>query len=176
MIKSTTAPGDTELVQLARQGKPEALTLLYERYLPMVYNRVRYTVPPEDVEDVTQEVFIAAIRSIKGFRGEAKFSTWLRSLTVRQIAEYYRKRRKLGVELNENMHAAIDLSSSDDAIILRQAFQKLPENYKEIILFRFAEGLPFQEIANMQGCNIEAVKSLFRRAVAALQKQVTSHE
>jgi RNA polymerase sigma-70 factor, ECF subfamily len=175
-MKSTSQPGDSELVEAARQGKPEALTLLYERYLPMVYNRVRYTVPAEDVEDVTQEVFIAAIRSLKGFRGEAKFSTWLRTLTVRQIAEYYRKRHSPGVLLDENLHAPHDLSATEDAILLRQAFRKLPNKYQEIILIRFAEGLPFQEIARLQGCSLEAVKSLFRRAIAALHKQVNAHE
>jgi RNA polymerase sigma-70 factor (ECF subfamily) len=175
-MKSNPPPGDNELIQAARQGSPEALTLLYEHYLPMVYHRVRFTVPEDDVEDVTQEVFIAAIRSLKGFRGEAKFSTWLRTLTVRQVAEYYRRRRQTGLPLDEELHAPHDPSTSDNAILLRQAFHTLPDKYREILLLRFAENIPFQEIARMQGQSLEAAKSLFRRAVAALHKQVASHE
>ena len=176
MTPLQTLPSDTELVQSAQDGKLEAFTMLYERYLPMVCNRVRYSVPPEDVEDVSQEVFICAIRSIKSFRGEAKFGTWLRTLTIRQIAEYYRRRKRPTVPLDENFHAPHDPGGTDEAILLRQAFRKLPEPYREILLLRFAEEMPFNEIAILQRRNIESVKSHFRRAVAALQKQVTSHE
>jgi RNA polymerase sigma-70 factor (ECF subfamily) len=176
MTLQQALPSDTELVQSAQHGKLEAFTMLYERYLPMVCNRVRYTVPPEDVEDVTQEVFISAIRSIKSFRGEAKFGTWLRTLTIRQIAEYYRRRKRPTAPLDENLHAPHDHGATDEAILLRQAFKKLPEQYREILLLRFAEDMPFNEIARLQKRNVESVKSLFRRAVAALQKQVTSHE
>jgi RNA polymerase sigma-70 factor, ECF subfamily len=176
MTLQPTLPSDSELVQSAQHGKLEAFTMLYERYLPMVNNRVRYVVPPEDVEDVTQEVFISAIRSIKSFRGEAKFGTWLRTLTIRQVADYYRRRKRPTTPLDENLHAPHDPASTDEAILLRQAFKKLPEQYREILLLRFAEDMPFNEIACLQGRNIESVKSLFRRAVAALQKQVTSYE
>lgn len=172
-MKSAHYIEDEELIRSAKEGKPEALTMVYERYLGMVYNRVRYSIPEEDVEDVTQEIFIAAIRSLKGFRGEAKFSTWLRTLTVRQIAEYYRRNKHMNdVELDENMSDEQDHTANEDAILIRQAFRKLPEKYKEVLLLRFAEGLPFQEIANIQGCSLEAIKSLFRRAVAAIHKQV----
>ena len=54
----------------------------------------------------------------------------------------------------------------------RQAFRKLPQRYREILLLRFAEEMAFREIARLQGSGLEATKSLFRRAVAALDKQV----
>ena len=60
----------------------------------------------------------------------------------------------------------------DDEIILRQALHRLPENYQEILMLRFAEGLQFDEIAQINGQSLEATKSLFRRAVASLHKQV----
>ena len=47
-------PSDEELIRLAKRGSLEAFTSLYERYLPVVYNRVRYVVPEQDVEDVCQ--------------------------------------------------------------------------------------------------------------------------
>jgi RNA polymerase sigma-70 factor, ECF subfamily len=176
MTPPQTLPSDTELVQAAQEGKLEAFTMLYERYLPIVYHRVRYTVPPDDVEDITQEVFICTMRSIRSFRGEAKFGTWLRTLTVRQIAEYYRRRRRPTVPLDERLQAPHDPNGTEEAILLRQAFRKLPQRYQEILLLRLAEDMPFNEIARLQKQNLESVKSLFRRAVAALQKQVTSHE
>jgi RNA polymerase sigma-70 factor (ECF subfamily) len=174
---------DEELVRLAQQGSLEAFTGLYKRYLPTVYNRVRYVVPEQDVEDVTQEVFIALIKSLKSFKGEAQFGTWLRTLTNRRVADYYRKREQgqvqLDVDLSEvapglspQLRVASQTGALDDRMILREALRALPEHYQEIILFRFAEGLPFNEIACQRGQSLEATKSLFRRAIAALRNQV----
>ena len=174
---------DEELVHNAQQGSLEAFTTLYERYLPMVYKRVRYVIPEQDVEDVTQEVFIAVIKSLRGFRCESAFPTWLRTLVNRQVADYYRRRRPPEVELEiegrgealENYPSlgAVDCNAAmDDSIVLRQALRALPDNYREILLLRFADGLRFAEIACVQGQSLEATKSLFRRAVAALQKHV----
>jgi RNA polymerase sigma-70 factor (ECF subfamily) len=180
------APGtssDEKLVQSAQQGILEAFNTLYERYLPAVYNRVCYIVPEQDAEDVTQEIFIAMMKSLKSFRGESRFSTWLRTLTNRQIADYYRRRSPMEAhsKLEEDSHLNPNASysttnpgtgSMDEMIMVRQAMQKLPENYREIILLRFADGLQFNEIAEQQGQSLEATKSLFRRAILALNKQL----
>ena len=168
-------PDEDELVASAKQGALEAFSALYEYYLPMVYNRVRYVVPEEDVEDVTQDIFVATIRSLKGFRGEASFATWLRTIANRQIAEYYRHKHAPSVPLSDNLQAPHDPAVSDEILLLRQAFRKLPQRQREILLLRFAEAMPFQEIARLQGSGLEATKSLFRRAVAALHKQVSRH-
>jgi RNA polymerase sigma-70 factor (ECF subfamily) len=173
---------DDDLVRAAQGGGLDDFTALYDRFFPVVYNRVRFVVPPEDVEDVTQEVFIAVVRSLSSFRYEARFSTWLRTLVNRQVADYYRSRRPQ----NESLSAGDDqaeerylglahpdpAASLDDQIIIRQALHRLPEHYREIILLRFAEGLPFEQIAKHQCQSLEAVKSLFRRAMQALQNQM----
>lgn len=173
---------DTELVRLAQEGKLEAFNTLYERYLPVVFNRVRYTVPEADVEDVTQEIFIAVIRSLHSFRGDSQFNTWLRTLTNRQVADYYRRKRPAhnsveAIESDDEMgHTRTELierpTDVEEAITLRHALVNLPDSYREIILMRFADGLKFNEIAEMSGRSLEATKSLFRRAVTELRKQV----
>ena len=172
---------DEDLVRDAQQGREEALSLLYERYLTVVYRRVRYTIPEADVEDVTQDIFIAMLRSLKGFRGDAQFRTWLRTLTNRAIADYYRHRDMADFQKTpdwqeeEDENAFVDQSLSnpvecDDQILVRQALGRLPAHYQEVLLLRFAEDLPFLEIARQQGQSLEATKSLFRRAIAMLQK------
>ncbi len=171
-------PSEEELIQKAKQGSLEAFTLLYERYLPKVYNRVRFSIPEQDIEDVTQEVFMAVIKSIHSFRGEARFGTWLRTLTTRQIADYYRRRphRHIETELDENLPAPQHQNESEEAIMLRQSFRKLPVRYQEILLLRFSDGFQFNEIARIIGQSVEATKSLFRRAMEALHKQVKNGE
>jgi len=179
---------EEELVRAAQAGTLDAFNVLYERYLPMVFNRVCYVIPREDVEDVTQEIFIAVIKSIKSFRFEARFSTWLRTLVNRQVADYYRRRNAWETEMvdppeddadvdrNLTLSTQDDPDRLDDEIMLRHAMSRLPEHYREVILLRFAEGLQFDEIARMQKQSLEATKSLFRRAIASLQTQVLHAE
>ena len=127
------------------------------------------------MEDVTQEIFIAALNSLSSFRGDAKFSTWLRTLTNHKVAEFYRKRtRKQEPLLSPLSDASAHTTGStskmmEERVYLQRALQELPENYREIILLRFAEDLQFNEIAEMTNQNLEATKSLFRRAIAALR-------
>jgi len=169
---------DEHLIQQFVKGDLQAFDSLYHRHVRSVYNRVRYTVPETDVEDVTQEVFIAALRSLSSFRGDAKFSTWLRTLTNNKVAEYYRRQsRKKETMQVDLIHAErkgdrSSVGNLEDRIALRRALNKLPEQYQEVILLRFAEGMQFNEIAEYLDQNPEATKSLFRRAMSALRKNL----
>lgn len=175
--------GDEELVQYFQRGSLEAFTTLYERCLPVVYRRVRYVIPEADVEDVTQEIFIMVIKSIPGFRGEAQFRTWLRTLINRGVANYYRQRRPEDFQQRDpedddsetgahlmNGYSQNFTATIDDSLVVRQALAKLPARYQEVILLRLAEDMPFIEVAHQLGQSLEATKSLFRRAVDMLQK------
>lgn len=171
----TSEVSDETLIQQFNSGKQEAFDLLYHRHLPNVYKRVRYVVPESDVEDITQEIFIAAIKSLASFRGDAQFSTWLRTLTNHKVAEFYRKRnRKQEPMLAPLSDATAQMTGGtsktmEERIYIQKALQALPQNYREILLLRFAEDLQFNEIAELTNQNLEATKSLFRRAVTALR-------
>ncbi|MDH5607787.1 MAG: RNA polymerase sigma factor [Anaerolineae bacterium] len=172
-----------EWVRQAIDGDQQAFTQIYEHFLPSVHKRVWYVIPTQDVEDVTQEIFIAMMRSLHSFRGDAKFSTWLRVITNRQVANYYRKRsradhdKNVALEDAESMNAP-ELSQPanpvdyDDIMLLRNGLRNIPEHYQEILLMRFAEGMRFQDIANDLNKNLDAAKSLFRRAVEALRDEI----
>lgn len=187
MIQVDQKPGidcsysDEELVRQAQAGSLEAFTSLYERYLPMVYRWVRYAVREQEIEDVIQEIFISLLKSLRGFRGDAQFRTWLRTLTKRRIADYYRSRGQAEMDMDWNdaeslpIHQPHDHSAAvvaDDHLTLRQALRELPEQYRDILLLRFGEGLQFGEIARVNGQSLEATKSLFRRALVAMRKQM----
>lgn len=171
---------DEELVRSSQTGSQEAFVRLYERFFPKVYAWVRFKVPASDVDDVTQEVFIAMMKSLDSFRGQSKFSTWMWTLTSRKIADYHRQvRAKYAeqVELDEAIgYPSADdkdaMDHQDDVRIIQRALQALPQNYQDIIKMRFIENLPFQEIARHNGQTLEATKSLFRRSVAALTVQM----
>ncbi len=175
---SRSIVSDEHLIQRFQQGDLDAFNSLFERYQPKVRNRVRYVVPEADIEDVTQEVFLAALKSLGSFRGESLFSTWLRTLTNYKVAEYYRKRnrkrdpREAPIAEAEALPEESNGPSMEERIALRNALASLPEKYQDVILMRFAEGMQFEEIARTTGLNLEAVKSTFRRAVAALRKNL----
>lgn len=174
---------DEHLIQRFKQGDLDSFSPLYERYLSSVLNRVRYVVPEADVEDVTQEVFIAVLKSLHTFRGESLFSTWLRTLTNYKVAEYYRRRnrkqdpREVPITEAEILPDESNGLQMEERIALRRSLAAMPEKYREIILLRFSDGMKFDEIAKTLGTNLETTKSLFRRAVAALRKNLeTNHE
>jgi RNA polymerase sigma-70 factor (ECF subfamily) len=169
---------DEILIRQFKDGDQEAFNMLYHRHITNVYKRVRYIVPEAEVEDVTQEVFIAAMNSLGSFRGDSQFGTWLRTLTNHKVAEFYRKRsRKQEPQLAPLSDAFGKMEGStskmmEERIYIQKALSQLPENYREVIMLRFAEDLQFNEIAEIMHQNIEATKSLFRRAIVALRNQL----
>lgn len=169
---------DEILIQQYKDGNQEAFVLLYQRHLPSVYKRVRYVIPESDVEDVTQEVFIAVSGSLSTFRGDSQFRTWLRTLTNHKVAEFYRKRTRkrepLLAPLSEASGRMEGATSKvlEERIFIQCALNKLPANYREVILLRFAENMQFDEIAKVTNQNLEACKSLFRRAIVALHNHL----
>jgi RNA polymerase sigma-70 factor (ECF subfamily) len=168
------------LAQRAQQGDRDAFLKLYDLYLAKVYNRVKSKVPPPYVEDVTQEVFIAVIRSLPRFEQRSRFSTWLYTIVNRQIADFYRQRNRYAdpesISLDQVEYtlseAAYPNEYEAEQALVQKALNALPEHYQEIILLRFADGLTFAAIAEERGQTLEAVKSLYRRAIQALREKM----
>ncbi|NJL93935.1 MAG: sigma-70 family RNA polymerase sigma factor [Anaerolineae bacterium] len=171
---ATPAISDEQLVRRAQAGDREAFLMLYNRYLPKVFNRVKSRVNPADAEDVTQEIFGAVVRSLRSFDHRSRFNTWLYTIVNRQIADHYRRyyRRSEDKAVSLDADDGFDLPAEpqdlDRLVLVQQALQDLPEHYQEVVLLRFADGLSFAEIAAQRGQSLEATKSLFRRAIQAI--------
>lgn len=165
---------DEVLAGMAQKGERAAFETLCDRYLPIVYNRLRALLPPEAVEDVTQEVFIAAVRGIGRYRSRSLFRTWLTAIARHKVADFYRKRSR---QPETDMLDSIENSPGnaegwEEQALVRVAMRRLPEHYQEILLLRFAEGMPFEQIARTLGISLEATKSRYRRAVAAAAQEL----
>lgn len=168
---------DEHLARKAQLGDRDAFYALYNRYLQRVYNRVKSKVPPQDVEDVTQEIFIALVRSLDSYQQRSRFNTWLYTIVNRQIADFYRRRsrseRGQNVELDSEgapeIPSTAEHDQADQRMAIQRALNHLPEHYQEVITMRFADGLTFAEIAEQRGQSLEAVKSLYRRALQAVR-------
>lgn len=169
---------DENLVVLAQAGDRDAFMTLYNRYLKKVYNRVKSRVPATDADDVTQEVFIALVKSLPRFEQRSSFSTWLYTIVNRQIADFYRRHYRQQDHKNISLDAYDELNlpaadgENDEMLRIQQALHTLPENYQEVILMRFADGLSFSDIASKTGKSLEATKSLYRRAIHAINEKL----
>jgi RNA polymerase sigma-70 factor (ECF subfamily) len=165
---------DEALVKLAQNGSRAAFETLCGRHLSSVYSRLCALVPLEAAEDITQEVFIAALRGLERFKGRSLFRTWLASITRHKVADYYRKqgRTPSTVPLDDATANLARTDAWEERVLVRDALRRLPVHYQEVLLLRFAEGLPFKEIAQILNITLEASKSRYRRAIAAVAQEM----
>mgnify|MGYP000490780754 CR=1 FL=1 len=165
---------DEALASMAQKGDRAAFEALCDRHLPCVYNRLRALLPPEAVEDVTQEVFIAVVRGLRHYRGRSSFRTWLAAVTRHKVVDYYRRRGRRPESVPFDSYGGSPTSSDEweERALVRAALISLPDHYREILLLRFVEGLPFAEIASALHISLEATKSRYRRAIAAAAQEM----
>ena len=171
-----------DLVIRSQHGDEKAFNELYLHFYPIVHRRVWHLIPAAEVDDVTQEVFVSAVRSLKNFRGDSQFSTWLYTLTSRQVANFYRKRERKPELTDQDFEDYCDrLPTSpehprgnhlDEIITIQNALSNLRPEYQNVILLRLVEGYKFREIADLAGKSVDAIKSLFRRALIELQEEI----
>jgi RNA polymerase sigma-70 factor (ECF subfamily) len=175
------------LVERARAGDVEALTRLIERHQAQVYRfGMRMCRDVEDAKDVVQDTLLTVARGIRGFRGEASFSTWL--YTIARSACIKKRTRKLDPaskegSIHEPSHEAQRVSDPkrppDDELSSKQleraverAVDGLEPKYREVLLLRDIEGLSAPEVAEVLGLGVPAVKSRLHRARLTLRERV----
>lgn len=129
----------------------------------------RFVVDRDDAEDVEQDVLINVARSIASFRGEARFTTWLHTVARNTAVDLLRRRRDaVGLE-GEALTVAQRMSSViATRATVRDAVAGLPPEYREPVVLRDLEHLPYQQIAERLGLNLNTTKSRIFRGRALL--------
>lgn len=183
---------DEELVAAAAAGDRAAFGELMARYQDRIYGfALRFTANPTDAEDVTQETFLKAYRSIRRFRGDAKFSTWLYQIAKNQcINRFHRGRRRFvhrSVSLDEVgldqglplLQLETDAPSPEATSIadethaqLAAAIASLEPHYRAALILRDVEDLDYGEIAQILAVPVGTVKSRIHRARAELRARL----
>jgi RNA polymerase sigma-70 factor, ECF subfamily len=188
------------LLDLARAGDGAALGQLLERYRSYLSLLARVQIGRRmqgkfDVADLVQETFLEAPRDVGGFRGgsEAQFLAWLRQILVailaNQVRRYFGTKRRdvrLERELQDGLdHSSVHLGSHliapqsspsaqasrrEQAVLLADAMDELPEDYREVIILRQLEGLSFPQVALRMGRTEDSVKNLWARALVRLRR------
>ncbi len=178
---------DSELVALTQEGDTQAFDELMRRYSARIYGLIyNMTANHEDTGDLLQEVFAKAYRSIKGFRGNSAFYTWLHTIAVNMTINFLKKRgRHHKISLNDLDPAAFqrdelqERSSGTDPVReadlaelqlkLNEALQKLSVEHRTVVTMFDIQGIPHKEISQILGVSEGTVRSRLHYAHRLLQ-------
>jgi RNA polymerase sigma-70 factor, ECF subfamily len=166
---------DYSLVRRFQAGDDEAFDVLLERHRRRIYNLVCRLVGVGEADDLSQEVFLAAYRSLPSFRGDASFSTWLYRVAVHTCAHHLRRRRPETAELDEELADLRREQDPEQSALRRElqdrvrgAIDALPFKLRLVIVLRDMHGLSYDEIASVAGCPIGTVRSRLHYATQRL--------
>jgi RNA polymerase sigma-70 factor (ECF subfamily) len=133
-----------------------------------------------EAEEIAQEAFLRAHRSVAGFRGDAKLSTWLYAITSRlclnRLASGERRAAHEGEESLERLRADVDPAAHVERVELEAALQRaiteLPEERRIVVVLRDFEGLSYEEIAAALDLQLGTVRSRLHRARTDLKEKL----
>jgi RNA polymerase sigma-70 factor (ECF subfamily) len=178
---------DEELVARSISGDADSFNELILRWERPIYALAYRTIGrEEDARDVCQETFLRAFRALPGFRGQAKFSSWLYRITLNLCRDWLRRERRTPVvqppedgDLME-MAAAAEPSESIEDLVARKdlarsverAMALLPEEQRTAIVLKEYHGLTFQEIADLVGCPLSTVKTRLYQGLTVLRREL----
>ncbi len=165
---------DPLLLARAAAGSQEAFRRLFERHSRAVLRvAFRYSGSRADAEDICQEVFLQVWRSAAGFRGEARFSTWLYRIAINRCLTHRRRRPAELPCLDEAAHLP-DTRGADPetARLVEEAIGRLPGRQRMAIILAHFEGRSYREIAGLLATTVPAVESLLFRARASLRRRL----
>lgn len=171
---------ETELVQRASEGSAEAFEMLVQRYQKYVYNLALSVVGNRDEAfDAAQETFIRAWRSLKDFRGDARFSTWLYRIAYRVSLTAVARKRYLPIDdlpepVCEDANANPEEAAEKDyrRTLLRRAIMNLSPAYRTALILYHLEDLSYEEIASITGVPIGTVRTHLHRGRNYLKQEV----
>lgn len=163
------AADDQPLAHAAGRGDEAAFTALYHRYRRLVHGILLSRVPPREVEDLVQEVFLLAWRHLPRLRSHDSFPHWLASITRNRANDYHRQARA-HVPLDEGQLR--QSAPPPEALAVLDTIRALPEAYRETLVLRLVEGLTGPEIAAQTGLTPESVRVNLHRGMKLLRERL----
>lgn len=188
---------DTErdVVRRVRDGDSDAYRLLVERYQARIHRLVGRLLGPDhgDVDDVVQEVFVKAFFSLRKFREDATFGTWITRIAINRARDELKKQSgKVSLDAEpgeEAVRELRDLLSADpprDAAedepaesaasrLVARTVASLPDRLRVVVTLKDMEGNSYQEVAGILKCSVGTVKSRHARARERLRQMLAPH-
>ncbi len=170
---------DRILLQAAQAGDTDAFEMLVRRYQASVYRiALRLLGSSADADDVTQDTFVRAWRSLARFRGDSTFATWLYRIVTRRCFDLLATHRRTEILDEDHLGISVDPSSTLEqrerlrAITLQ--IQALPPDQRAALVLREFEGLSYEQVAHVLKTTVPAIKGRLHRARLTLLKETTA--
>ncbi len=176
-----------ELISRSQQGDQDAFRVIFEQYREKVY-RVAYGVvrEREDALDIVQEVFIKLFQSIRKFKGESRFYTFLYRIAMNTAIDHARRMRRPSVaslDAEGSFQPADSEGKRPDQVLIdkeleekvKRAMERLPDEQRAALIFREVEGLSYQEMAEAMRCSIGTVMSRLHYARRKMQEMLRGY-
>ncbi len=182
---------DIELISRILRGEQALFAQLVERYQPYVFTLVlRFTDSREDAEEISQDIFVKAYRSLADFRGESKFSTWLYTIVRTSCISFLRKKKLditsldnertfLQVEDRESGFKANQVEQKSKHAMVNEAIRLLSADDAQLITLFYKGEQSLEEIGKVMGLEPNTVKVKLHRARHRLKEKMEkyfSHE
>ncbi|HTW06795.1 MAG TPA: RNA polymerase sigma factor [Acidimicrobiales bacterium] len=174
---------DRELLAAAHAGEADAVRWLLDDVAPLVYGFIFARVGGSEAaaEDLLQETLLEAVRSARTFRGESAVSTWMCAIARRRLARYYEQERRAevarrslqlvgGQVARDEDHSLAEMVERQDEVV--RALGRLPALQRQVLVLKYLEGLPVQDIASQVNRSRIQVQSLLQRGRESLRRQL----
>jgi RNA polymerase sigma-70 factor (ECF subfamily) len=183
---------DAALVRSFQAGNKAAFDKLVLKHKDRIFNLCfRFLGDYQEANDLAQEVFVKACRSLRGFRFESAFGTWLYRIVVNTCKNKvksldYRYAKKMvyldnpgavqdahGLEIRDETQSPLaELEKKERMELIQRAIESLPPEQKMVVILRDIQGLPYDDIADITGCGLGTVKSRLSRARLELRRKL----
>jgi RNA polymerase sigma-70 factor (ECF subfamily) len=179
---------DSELMKRVAKGDDDAFRLLFERHYRLAYSVIyRHIGVQTEAEDLVQEAFLRVYRNAATWEPTAKFSTWLYTVVSNLCLNYKRDKARDKLRLvsgdeeggnplermaTEEAQEGEAMDAEDRARVVREAIQELPEQQRMALILSRYEDKSYEEVAEILGTTVAAVKSLTSRARTTLREKL----
>jgi RNA polymerase sigma-70 factor (ECF subfamily) len=192
MAEEGTSAADAELLRRAQAGEVSAFEALVELHRDNIFGlALRMTRSEADAAEIVQETFLSAYQHLAEFRGEAAFGSWVHRIAANNALMRIRHQRVVDAtqepnspEFDERGHLseypASDWSRRADEQVLdaelgraiQLATDRLPEEYRQVFLLKDVEGMSYEQIGEITGDSVPAIKSRLHRARLSLRDAI----
>ena len=181
---------DAEVISHYKAGNEEVFAVLVNRYKSKVFTKIFYIVKDKYIaEDLTQDVFIKAVNTIKSgkYNEEGKFAQWVSRVAHNLAIDFFRKNKRhptITMEDGSNIFNTLKFAEdsfevekikNETKVLVRDLIKKLPENQREVLIMRHYEDMSFQEIAEATGVSINTALGRMRYALINLRKHLSEN-
>jgi RNA polymerase sigma factor (sigma-70 family) len=177
---------DHELLKLIQDGSngDKAFNLLLKKYQEKIYYFVRrIVINHEDTDDVVQNVFIKIWRNLDSFRADSSLFTWIYRIAVNESISFLKNKRLRTFISMDSVEASMIRSINDDHFFegseiekkLQEAIIRLPDKQRMVFNMRYYEDLSYEQISEIVGTSVGALKASYHFAAKKISEYVTSN-